>query len=103
MSMNLKILFIAFALVTIAACTKKENLDIEPPANIGGETVVPTAIDQWLYDSLTIPYNIAVKYRWDPFELNLDKTLTPPDENKIITAMSAIKRVWIDPYNEETG
>ena len=55
------------------------------------------------YDSLTVPYNIAVKYRWDPWELSLDKTLTPPDEAKIIPAMSAIKRVWIDPYNAETG
>src|SRR5690606_1871175 len=37
------------------------------------------------------------------WELNLDKTLTPPDESKIIPAMSAIKRVWIEPYNAETG
>ena len=70
---------------------------------LGGDTFVPTAIDAWLFDSLTAPYNIAVKYRWDPWELDLDQTLTPPDESKIIPAMSAIKRVWIDPYNAETG
>jgi len=70
---------------------------------LGGDTWKPGSIDRWLYDSLTAPYNIAVKYRWDPWELNLDKTLTPPEEDKIIPAMSAIKRVWIDPYNEETG
>lgn len=89
--------------VSIASC-KKEELEVVTPVDLGGETWQSTAIDQWLIDSLTTPYNIAVKYRWLPGELNhLDKNLTPPDESKIIPAMSAIKRVWIDPYNIETG
>ena len=87
----------------MASCTKKEDPNLVPPVGLGGETWEKTAIDQWLMDSLTIPYNIEVKYRWDPWELPLDKTLTPPDESKIIPAMTAIKRVWIDPYNAETG
>jgi len=93
-----------FCLVLLAAsCKKDDDLNIPPPIDLGGENPQKTAIDQWLIDSLTTPYNIAVKYRWDPWELNLDKTLTPPDESKIIAAMSAIKRVWIDPYNAQTG
>lgn len=98
-----KILFAVALMLAIASCRKGEDLDLTPPVDLGGETWQATAIDQWLMDSLTIPYNIAVKYRWDPWELNLDKTLTPPDESRIIPAMSAIKRVWIDPYNAETG
>ncbi len=91
-------------IITATSCKRDDDLDLSTiPVGLGGETWPPTAIDQWLLDSLTKPYNIAVKYRWDPFELNLDKTLTPPDESKIIDAMSAIKRVWIDPYNAETG
>lgn len=90
-------------LVGIASCKKDEDLDLPQPVGLGGDVVVRNAIDKWLLDSLTTPYNIAVKYRWDAWELNLDKTLTPPDESKIISAMSAIKRVWIDPYNAETG
>lgn len=90
-------------LASVVSCNKDDDLDIAPPLDLGGETWKQTAIDQWLQDSLTTPYNISVKYRWDPWELNLDKTLTPPDESKIIPAMSAIKRVWIDPYNAETG
>ena len=86
-----------------ASCNKDEKLNIITPVGLGGDSFEKTALDQWLFDSLTAPYNIAVKYRWDPWELSLDKTLTPPDESKIIPAMSAIKRVWIDPYNEETG
>ncbi len=90
-------------LVALVSCRKEEALNFEQPLGLGGDTWQFTAVDQWLHDSLTVPYNIAVKYRWDPWELNLDKTLTPPDESRIIPAMSAIKRVWIDPYNQETG
>lgn len=98
-----RLLLISFLIVLVASCKKSEDLDQPQPVGLGGEVVAGTAIDKWLLDSLTTPYNIAVKYRWDPWELNLDKTLTPPDESKIIAAMSALKRVWIDPYNAETG
>jgi substrate import-associated zinc metallohydrolase lipoprotein len=96
------ILVVALFAATLPSC-KKEELDLTPPVDLGGETWENTAIDTWLMDSLTVPYNIAVKYRWDPWELEQDKTLTPPDESRILPAMSAIKRVWIDPYNAETG
>lgn len=99
----LQIVLISCLVLTVASCRKEETLNLTPPVDLGGETWSPTALDKWLLDSLTTPYNIAVKYRWDPWELNLDKTLTPPDESKIIPAMSAIKRVWIDPYTAETG
>jgi substrate import-associated zinc metallohydrolase lipoprotein len=96
------ILVAALSAASLPAC-KKEKLDITTPVDLGGETWENTAIDTWLMDSLTIPYNIAVKYKWDPWELDQSKTLVPPEESKIIPAMSAIKRVWIDPYNQETG
>ena len=97
------LLFVLLVITVFASCNKDEKLNIVTPVGLGGESFERTALDQWLFDSLTVPYNIAVKYRWDPWELNLDKVLTPPDESKIIPAMSAIKRVWIDPYNAETG
>lgn len=98
-----EIFFIAVSVTLLSACDKDEDLDLAPPVGLGGQTYGRTALDQWLLDSLTTPYNIAVKYRWDPWELNLDVTLTPPDESKIIPAMSALKRVWIEPFNAETG
>ena len=98
-------LFVVTAVISLAvACEKSDDdLNLPQPVGLGGDSVVRNAIDKWLLDSLTMPYNIAVKYRWDPWELNITKTLTPADESKIIPAMSAIKRVWIDPYNAETG
>ncbi|MBL7736510.1 MAG: putative zinc-binding metallopeptidase [Chitinophagaceae bacterium] len=93
----------ALTIAGLVSCKKEENLDRPLPVGLGGQTWTSGPIDEWLMDSLTMPYNISVKYRWDPWELQLDRTYTPPEESKIIPAMSAIKRVWIDPYNEETG
>ncbi|HUQ66662.1 MAG TPA: substrate import-associated zinc metallohydrolase lipoprotein, partial [Flavitalea sp.] len=101
--MNRIIKVVSIFVFFLASCKKDEKLNIVTPVGLGGDSFEKTALDEWLFDSLTAPYNIAVKYRWDPWELNLDKTLTPPDESKIIPAMSALKRVWIDPYNAETG
>lgn len=98
-----KLVLISSVIVVSASCKKSEDLNLPQPVGLGGDVVARTAIDKWLLDSLTTPYNIAVKYRWDPWELNLNKTLTPPEESRIIPAMSALKRVWIDPYNAETG
>ena len=98
-----KIYWIAFVFILFTACKKDETLSDVQPSGLGGETWAKGPIDQWLNDSLTKPYNIAVKYHWDAWEVQLDRTLTPPDESKIIPAMSALKRVWIDPYNAETG
>src|SRR4051812_21887744 len=80
----------------LASCSKKdENLDRPLPLGIGGDTWKKGPIDQWLLDSMTLPYNIEIKYRWDPWELHLDKTMVPPDESKVIPAVSAMKQIWI--------
>jgi len=97
------LLIVSLAFIFLVSCNKDEDLNIITPVGLGGDSFEPTSIDQWLHDSLTVPYNIAVKYRWDPWELDVTKTLTPPDESKIIPSMSAIKKVWIEPYNDETG
>lgn len=90
-------------LVLFAACRKDEKLNLQQPVGLGGDVTASTAIDKWLRDSLTTPYNIEVKYRWDPSNASLFKTVTPTDESRVIPLFSALKRTWITPYNDETG
>jgi substrate import-associated zinc metallohydrolase lipoprotein len=97
------IAFIACLLLIFAACKKTENLNVQQPVGLGGEVVASTTIDKWIMDSLTTPYNITALYRWDPWTASLYKTVTPADESRVIPLFSALKRVWINPYNEETG
>lgn len=97
------IAFIACLLLIFAACKKTENLNVQQPVGLGGEVVASTTIDKWIMDSLTTPYNITALYRWDPWTASIYKTVTPADESRVIPLFSALKRVWINPYNEETG
>lgn len=96
-------LFVCIVLL-VTACKKEDELgDVDNIPGLGGDTWVKGPIDYWIYDSLTQPYNIAVKYKWDQFELELNKTLVPPREDKIIPVMDAVKKVWINTYVAEAG
>jgi substrate import-associated zinc metallohydrolase lipoprotein len=99
-----KIYLVILALAVFASCRKEDALgDVSQIPGLGGDTWAPTAIDNWIRDTLTVPYNISAKYKYDQGELDFSKTLTPPDESKIIPVLSSIKKVWIDNYVAEAG
>jgi len=98
-----KILFFC-CLGMMVSCKKSDSLgDVSNISGLGGDSSVATSIDKWIYDTLTVPFNISAKYRWDQFELELNKNLTPPMESKIIPVLSAVKQVWINTYIAEAG
>jgi substrate import-associated zinc metallohydrolase lipoprotein len=93
-----------FLCCCLFACKKQDPLgDVNDIPGLGGDSTVNTAIDQWISDSLTAPFNVTAKYRWDQYELELNKTLTPPMESKIVPVLTAVKKVWIDTYVAEAG
>ena len=88
------------ALMLASSCSDpEEDLDISF-LDVDSET---NAIDQWIVQNYTDPYNIAVNYKWVPFELATDKTLVPVKEEKVIPVMTLVKQTWIDPYVQEAG
>jgi substrate import-associated zinc metallohydrolase lipoprotein len=90
--------------ILAASCRKEEQLgNVDNIPGLGGDQWVEGAIDKWIFDSLTVPYNIGVKYKWDQSEINLDKTLVPPKEEQVVPLLSAIKKVWINTYVAEAG
>jgi len=98
-----KVTIYLFILLAIG-CKKNENLGpVDDIPGLGGDVWVKGPIDNWIYDYLTKPFNISVKYKWDQFELELNKNLVPPREEKIIPVMEAVKKVWIDTYIAEAG
>ncbi|MVT09952.1 zinc-binding metallopeptidase [Chitinophaga tropicalis] len=97
--------FIMLAVVLISACSSGEDdlSGVQDIPGLGGDTWVPGSLDKWLHDTMTVPYNIEVKYKWDQFEFDVTKTLVPPREEVVMPAIRAIKKVWIDTYISEAG
>ena len=99
-----KIYLLILALAVFASCKKEDDLgDVSAIPGLGGDTWAPTDIDTYIKDTFTIPFNVTAKYKYDQGELDFDKTLTPPREEKIKPVLSTIKKVWIDNYVAEAG
>ncbi len=95
------ILLTAIALLTFG-CKKTENVDREI-VGLGGDTWPKTALDTWLYDTFTKPYNIAVKYRWDGTEQDPNFTLVPPKVEQVKPLMEMVNTAWVQPYVDLMG
>lgn len=99
---KIKFLFLLIPFVITVSCNKEEDLSAIVEG-LGGEIINKLPIDDWLAQNFTKPFNIEVKYRWDPFEVPLDRTLVPPLVSKVQPTMEAVKKIWIDPYIKVAG
>ncbi|MDR0667971.1 MAG: putative zinc-binding metallopeptidase [Prevotellaceae bacterium] len=99
-----KIYLIIAMMAAMVSCTREEQLDPDTILlGMGGDQWVRTELDDWLYHEFVQPYNMEVKYKWDPYEINLQKNFVPVDELKVKDLMNAIKKVWIRPYEKQGG
>ncbi|UII27178.1 putative zinc-binding metallopeptidase [Fulvivirga maritima] len=98
------IIYIAVILAAVA-CDDPYNDSVNEDAEYvnNDEQTEPTELDNWLQTNFTSPFNIEVKYKWDLSELNVNKTLVPPDAGRVQGVMEVVRKVWIDPYVELAG
>lgn len=82
----------------ILSCRKEEALPTDPIIGLGGETWVKGEIDDFITQNFIRTYNISVQYKWSPFEVNPNRTLVPPQESKVIPIMTAVRDIWMKPY-----
>ena len=92
------------AIVLFTACVKDDftPLTVAPPG-LGGDTWTQDAIDKFIYDSLTVPFNVAVYYRWLPGQLDFPSDITPPDKDMVVPMLKALLNVAYAPYTQQTG
>ncbi|MHC2991699.1 hypothetical protein OB13_08905 [Pontibacter sp. HJ8] len=103
MHMKYNLLFLlVFVASLFSACDKEDDPDAPLPG-LGGETWVKGPLDDWLNQNYVVPYNIEVKYRFDRYEVALNRVLVPPREDKVIPVMETIRKTWIEPYEQEAG
>ncbi|MDR1719603.1 MAG: putative zinc-binding metallopeptidase [Dysgonamonadaceae bacterium] len=103
-----RIIYYMFAFVlslgVFSSCTDDDALDTsEPIFGLGGDEYEMTELDLWIQEEFTKPYNIAVKYRWNPWEVDLTSTIVPVKEELVQPVMELIRDVWIEPYKSQKG
>ncbi len=102
---SLRTLWVAFLCTAGVLSCGKDNIsgNTDDIPGLGGDTWVKGPVDDWILSNLTVPLNVSVKYKWDQSEMEFNKIVVPPDEEKIIPVLSAVKQVWIDNYVAETN
>lgn len=61
-----------------------------------------TDLDQWIKETLTLPYGIEVVYHWDRNAAEVGSYTYPPKEDKVREVLETAKRLWIDLYSQDT-
>ncbi len=88
---------------TFYGCKKEKPIEEVNLTGLGGDKWAKTDNDTWIYENLTKPYNIEVKYKWDGTEVDMGYILVPPYEDKVIPVLKATKIGWINPYENVAG
>ena len=88
----------ALALLLLASCKKDDFTPLTvAPTGLGGDNWAKDSVDNFIYDSLVVPYNVAVNYKWLPGQLDFPYNIQPPDASKVIPVLKALLNVAYAP------
>jgi len=94
------LLLISSVLFSFYSCEQEDDLRDESVVAI--DQPFQNELDLWIYENLTKPYNVEVKYKWDDGEVMNDFHVTPPKMEKAKDFLEAYLNLWIKPYEEES-
>lgn len=94
------LLLISSVLFSFYSCDKEDDLRDE--SVVAYEEAFQNDLDGWIYENLTKPYNVEVKYKWDDTEISNTLHVTPPSAKKAKDFLEAYLNFWIKPYEEES-
>ncbi|MBO9674191.1 MAG: hypothetical protein J7577_12145 [Sphingobacteriaceae bacterium] len=88
--------------VILISCKKEKALNVDLSKSIldgykGNDT------DEWLRLNFLNVYNIEVLYRFDSFQLAVDRYSTPVREDKVKPVMELVRKGFINPYIDVAG
>jgi len=90
-----RFIYIVISFVILFSSCGEEDLG---KSLIDTSTTELNEVDIWIRENYTIPFNVEVKYKWDNSEVDNTKILTPAALDNIIPFLEGMKKVWIDPY-----
>jgi substrate import-associated zinc metallohydrolase lipoprotein len=90
---------IIFICLVLSSCQEKVDMPDDVIENLGGyrpEGVLE--IDNWVKTNLRDPFNVFVKYQYDPFEIDYTKNTVPPREEFVVPVMELVLQSMVGPY-----
>ena len=94
---------ISLGMLLFLGCSKEEKLPTDTIYGLGGYEYVKNDIDNFIHENFVKPYNVEIKYRWEPAEVNFNKSIVPSREEKIKEMAQVILKGWIEPYKAIAG
>ena len=98
---NFKIYILLVGVLFTAFSCDKDDLDSQSIFDTDSPT--RTEFDQWIYDSLTAPYNVTVDYLYNDKETDLPYNVIPATIEKSVALAKLMKYVWMEPYINVAG
>lgn len=94
-----RLIILSFVLFTFFSCDKEEDLLDE--SVVITEQAYQNELDEWIYENLTLPYNVEVKYKWNDGEVDNQFSVVPPKIEKAKEFLEAYLNIWIKSYEAE--
>ena len=87
----------AIFLLIIGSCSK--DVGLSDGSYLNPTPPAQNAVDQWITENFTKPYNIEVVYRWREALVQRERYLYPPTLDSVKPALNIVKKLWIEPYS----
>ncbi len=98
---NLLISILVSCGVMFSACNKEDKLDSK---SVFVDSEIPkNALDNYLYNNYTKPYNVEILYKYIDKESNMTYRLVPAPYDASIRLSKLMLFLVMDPYSEVTG
>ncbi|MDO4160221.1 MAG: putative zinc-binding metallopeptidase [Prevotellaceae bacterium] len=100
-----KLFIVPFVALSMTACSEDDFTEsIFGEATAAVDTTATTApFDQWVYDNFTVPYNVAIDYKFNLPASDLDFQLTPAEYKRSQLLSHFILYLFYDVYTKYGG
>lgn len=103
MKINIFKIAVLATLLGLSACSKNnDNLDIDL-SEYNYDDFHRSEVDDYIYNTLTKPYNIEVVYRFDRSHTDISKNISPPKIDRIKPAVDMVLKGFLLPYEKLGG
>ncbi len=103
MKMINKILGILVLVFFLFSCKKEEIKDVDFSNYNNDKAETNTELDQWLRKTFLDEYNIDVVYRYDVYNHDIDRNVTPVYLDRVKPTMTAVLESYLLPYRKVGG